>query len=248
MSVLRLGAVLALCAAAAALAAHARAGGASGLTVYAAASLTNVLPQIDSSASYSFGGSNMLAAQIEQGAPADVFAAANTSLPQQLHAKKLCSTPVVFTRNALVIVVPKRNPAHIRSVYSLARRGVKVDVAAVGVPVGNYTIGALKKLDLAHAVFANVVSRETDVRGVLAKVALGEVDAGFVYATDARTVAGRVRTIALPARARPNVEYGACVVTASTKRALAQRFVAGLLGKAAQAKLRAAGFLSLAAG
>lgn len=240
----QLGLALGSCAAAAAIAAHAEAAaGGPAVTVYAAASLTNVLPRIDPSGVYSFGGSNMLAAQIEQGAPADVFAAANTSLPQRLYAKKLCSKPVVFTRNALVIVVPKRNPAHVRSVYALARHGVKVDVAAAGVPVGDYTIRALKKLGLAHAVFANVVSRETDVRGVLAKVALGEVDAGFVYATDARTVAGRVRTIALPARAQPSVEYGACVVTASAKRASARRFVNSLRGRAAQARLRAAGFL-----
>lgn len=242
-------AVLALAAAVAAVAAvalRARAADRSELTVYAAASLTNVFPRIDPSPRYSFGGSNTLAAQIEQGAPADVFAAANTQLPAELHAKRLCSEPVVFTRNALEIVVPRSNPAHIRRVGDLARRGVKVDVAAPGVPVGDYTIRALRALGLARAVLKNVVSEETDVRGVLAKVALDEADAGFVYATDARTAAGRVRTIALPARARPNVEYGVCVVTASRSRAPARRFVSELLSRAGQVRLQAAGFLPLA--
>ena len=79
------------------------------LTVYAAASLIDVFPKIDSTQKYSFGGSNALAAQITAGAPADVFASANMTLPQQLHAKGLCSAPIVFTRNTLVIVVPKAN-------------------------------------------------------------------------------------------------------------------------------------------
>src|SRR5262249_11163118 len=111
-----------------------------GLTVYAAASLTDVFPKIDSAPRYSFSGSNTLAAQIQQGAPADVFASANMTLPRQLNAKGLCSRPVVFTRNTLVIVVPKSNPAAIHSVYDLARSGVKVDIAGPGVPVGSYTL------------------------------------------------------------------------------------------------------------
>src|SRR5579862_9009114 len=87
------------------------------LTVYAASSLTNVFPAIDPHEKYSFGGSNALAAQIQQGAPADVFASANMTLPAQLHQQSLCSKPVVFTRNKLVIVVPRSNPAHIRRIY-----------------------------------------------------------------------------------------------------------------------------------
>src|SRR6478735_734087 len=79
------------------------------LTVYAASSLTNVFPAIDPHEKYSFGGSNALAAQIQQGAPADVFASANTTLPRQLFQQNLCSKPVVFTRNRLVIVVPLKN-------------------------------------------------------------------------------------------------------------------------------------------
>ncbi len=213
------------------------------LTIYAAASLTNVFPQIDSAQKYSFGGSNTLAAQIQQGAPADVFASANLTLPQQLYTKGLCTKPVVFTRNTLVIVVPKSNPANIHSVFDLTKPGVKVDVAAPAVPVGGYTLQILKNMNLAAAVQKNVVSQETDVREVLAKTALGEADAGFVYSTDARTVQGRVRVIKLPAWAQPKVQYGVCAVTASTHRAAAQAWVSKLLGKAAQAKLLGAGFL-----
>ena len=212
------------------------------LTVFAAASLTNVFPKISASPTYSFGGSNMLAAQIEQGAPADVFASADTKLPAQLHAKGFCGTPVVFTRNALVIVVPRSNPAHIRRVNDLTRSGVKVDVAAAGVPVGDYTTKVLRTLHLLTAVTKNIVSRETDVRSVLSKVALGEADAGFVYATDAKTVAGKVTVINLPARAQPNIRYAACVVSTTKHRAAARAFVNTLLGAPAQAKLRAAGF------
>jgi molybdate transport system substrate-binding protein len=213
------------------------------LTVYAASSLTDAFPRIDRSERYSFGGSNQLAAQIQQGAPADVFASANTALPKQLHAKGLCSKPVVFTRNALVVVVPRSNPADIRSVYDLRKRGLKLVVAGPGVPVGSYTLQVLKKLGLATAVQKNIVSEETDVREVLSKVALGEADAGFVYTTDAKTVSTRVKTIKLPARAQPTVQYGICVVTASTHKTEAQAFVKRVLGTTAQAKLLAAGFL-----
>jgi molybdate transport system substrate-binding protein len=213
------------------------------LTVYAAASLTDVFPKIDGAQRYSFGGSSALAAQIAQGAPADVFASANTALPQQLHANGLCSKPVVFTRNTLVVVVPRANPARIHSVYDLARAGVKLVVAAPGVPVGSYTLQVLENMGLSASVLKNVVSRETDVREVLAKVSLGEADAGFVYSTDARTVAGRVIVLKVPAWAQPTVQYGVCIVSRSANRAAAQAFVNRLLGKAAQAKLLAAGFL-----
>ena len=213
------------------------------VTVYAAASLTNVFPQIDSSQKYSFGGSNALAAQITQGAPADVFASANMSLPTQLFQKGLCSKPVVFTRNRLVIVVPKSNPAHVHSIYDLTKSGVKVDIAAKGVPVGNYTLQILKNMNLTAAVLKNVVSQETDVREVLAKVALGEADAGFVYSTDAKTVANKVLVIKIPAWAQPKVQYGICVVSNSADKPDAQAFVNTVMSKAGQAKLLAAGFL-----
>jgi molybdate transport system substrate-binding protein len=211
-------------------------------TVFAAASLTDVFPRIDPAARYSFGGSNTLAAQIRQGAPADVFASANTALPQQLYQEGLVAKPVVFTRNTLVLIVPRANPAGIRSVYDLRREGVKLVVAGPAVPVGAYTQQILRNMALT-GVLASAVSQEVDVREVLAKVALGEADAGFVYATDARTVPGKVTALRLPAWAQPKVGYALAVVSASRNRAAAHAFVNRVLSKAGQAKLQAAGFL-----
>jgi molybdate transport system substrate-binding protein len=238
---------IALGTAAVAIAATLLVGSASGssnaqITVYAAASLTDVFPKIDSTQRYSFGGSNTLAAQIQQGAPADVFASANMTLPQQVAQKGLCSKPVVFTRNTLVLVVPRSNPAKIRSIYDLRKSGIKLVIAGPGVPVGSYTLQILKNMNLS-SVLSNVVSRETDVREVLAKVALREADAGFVYSTDAKTVPGRVTVLKLPAWAQPKVQYGICIVSSSQHKPDARAFVNKVLGKAGQARLRAAGFL-----
>ena len=215
----------------------------SGLTVFAASSLTDAFPALDPSEKYSFGGSNTLEAQILQGAPADVFASANMTIPQALYAKGVCSKPVVFTRNTLVIVVPRSNPAGIKTVYDLTKPGVKLDIASSGVPVGSYTLQILKNMNLSAAVLKNVVSQETNVREVLSKVALGEADAGFVYSTDARTVPGKVIVIKLPAWAQPKVEYGICIVGSSSNKASAQTFVNLVLSKAGQAKLESFGFL-----
>jgi molybdate transport system substrate-binding protein len=212
------------------------------LTVFAAASLTNVFPQIDSRARYSFGGSNMLAAQIEQGLPADVFASANAGLPWQLRRKGLVTRPVVFTSNKLVIVIAHGNPLHLHNVHDLERSGLKIVMAAAGVPVGDYTRKVLKRLGLSDLV-DKAVSQETDVREVLSKVVLGEADAGFVYATDAKTVKGEVGVIGLPKSAQPRVLYAAAAVKSSKHLQAAKTWVKRLLTKRAQKKLRAAGFL-----
>jgi len=212
------------------------------IAVFAAASLITVFPKIDARPTYSFSGSNALAAQIEQGAPADVFASANTALPQKLYAEGLVEKPIVFTRNELIVVVPKSNPAHIHSVFDLAKPGVKLVVAASGVPVGDYTRVVLHNLNLDNAL-TNVVSNETDVREVLAKVALGEADAGFVYTTDARTVKGKVATVGIRWSAQPVIRYAVAVVKSSKHLAAARAFVHNLIGKAAQRKLLKAGFL-----
>jgi molybdate transport system substrate-binding protein len=213
------------------------------ITVYAAASLTHVFPTIDPKERYSFGGSNTLAAQIKQGAPADVFASANMTLPTQLFENGLCSKPVVFTRNTLVIVVPKANRAGIRNIYNLTKSGVKIDIAGSGVPVGTYTLQILRNMNLAAAVLKNVVSQETDVREVLTKVALGEADAGFVYSTDAKTVPKKVTVIKVPAWAQPKVRYGVCVVTKSGAKSDARAFIKRVLSKTGQRKLLKYGFL-----
>ena len=212
------------------------------LTIFAAASLTNVFPQIAKHETYSFAGSNALATQIQQGAPADVFASANTSLPFTLYDQGLVEKPVLFTRNELTVIVPRSNPAHIHSVADLAKPGVKLVVAAVGVPVGDYTRTVLKNMNQSN-VLDNVVSNENDVREVLAKVALGEADAGFVYTTDTRSVKNKVATIGIRWSAQPRVTYAVAVVKASKHKAAARAWVKRLLGKTAQAKLRAAGFL-----
>jgi molybdate transport system substrate-binding protein len=212
------------------------------LTVFAAASLTDVFPRIDPGERYSFAGSNTLAAQIRQGLPADVFASANVSLPDQLYRAGLVERPVLFTANTLVMIARKGNPDHLHGIYSLEQPGLKVVLGAPGVPIGDYTRTVLKRLRLSDVV-AKAASQETDVREVLAKVALGEADVGFVYATDARTVEGQVAVFAIPPRARPKVNYAVAVVRSSSHRAAAEAWVERLRGKAAQAKLHAAGFL-----
>jgi molybdate transport system substrate-binding protein len=214
---------------------------ASTLTVFAAASLTDVLPRIDAHPHYSFAGSDTLALQIQQGAPADVFLAASTTQPGQLFDAGLVYKPVVFATNELVLVVPRSNPAHIKSVLDIGRSGIKLVVAAPTVPVGAYTRRVLSNLGMTGAL-ANVVSEENDVRGVLAKVALGEADAGFVYVTDAMTAGAQVKQVKIPAWAQPRVRYELAIVKATHHLAGARTFVRHILSKAGRAKLKAAGF------
>jgi molybdate transport system substrate-binding protein len=217
------------------------------ITVAAAASLTDVFPALDSGPAYSFAGSNALATQITNGAPFDVFASANTTIPASLYAQGLVEKPVNFTRNTLVIVVPKSNPAGIENIYDLTNPDVKIEVANSAVPVGSYTLQILKQMNLTARVLPNVVSQETDVRTVLTKVALGQADAGFVYVTDARTVPGQVKVIKVPAWAQPKVTYAMAVVAKSAHQSDAAAFVREVLSKAGQAKLAAYGFLPLPA-
>jgi molybdate transport system substrate-binding protein len=212
------------------------------ITVFAASSLTDVFPKIDRRPRYSFASSSTLAQQIRQGAPADVFASADLRNPQELRSAGLCDRPLVFATNALVVVYPRSNPGKVKTVFDLRRPGVKVVIAAQGVPIGDYTRTVLRKLGISRAVLANVVSQEPDVRGVLAKVALGEADAGFVYRTDAATVRNRVGVIRLPTRAQPSVKYGICVVSSSSHKADARAFITRVLGKTGRARLTAAGF------
>jgi molybdate transport system substrate-binding protein len=213
-----------------------------GVTVFAAASLTHVFPRIDRAPRYSFAGSDQLALQLQQGAPADVYAAASPKYPELLYRKGLLRKPRVFATNRLVVLVPKANPARIRSVYDLRRRGVKVVIGDASVPIGTYTRQILDRLRITDDVLANVVSRETDVKGIVAKVALGEADAGFAYVTDARPVAKQVKTLALPGWAQPPIRYEIAVVRATKHGAAARAFIARVLSKRGRLALRRAGF------
>lgn len=210
--------------------------------VLAAASLTEVLPKIDPQGSYSFGGSNQLAQQIRLGAPADVFLSASPRYTQDLFAAGLVRRPVPFATNSLVLIVPRAGRNRIRSLADLdRRRDAKLVVAGPKVPIGRYTREVLERLRLLR-VLRKTVSLEPDVKGVAAKVALGEADAGFVYATDVRPVASKVIAISLPRKAQPTVVYEAAVVTSSKRTEAAQAFMIALLGPEGRRQLRSAGF------
>ena len=141
-----------------------------------------------------------------------------------------------------MIVIAHGNPLHLHSVQDLERHGLKIVMAAAGVPVGDYTRKVLKRLGLSDLV-DKAVSQETDVREVLSKVVLGEADAGFVYATDAKTVRGKIGVIGLPKSAQPRVLYAAAAVKSSKHLRAAKTWIHRLLTERAQKKLREAGFL-----
>jgi molybdate transport system substrate-binding protein len=228
------------------------------LVVFAAASLTEAFQDIGAAferahpgvkVEFNFAGSQVLRAQIEQGAPADVFASADLLHADALAASGRTRPHRTFARNALVVVTPGGSP-RVRSLRDLAAPGVKVVLAAATVPAGRYARKALERMDgdaslgagFAERVRAAVVSEETSVRAVLAKVALGEADAGFVYATDAAAARGRVAVIALPEGLGVVATYPIAVLTRSTSP-LAAAFMEEVLGAEGQAALRRRGFL-----
>jgi molybdate transport system substrate-binding protein len=211
-------------------------------TVLAAASLTKVFPQIDPGAKFTFGGSGALETDIEQGAPADVFAAASSKQPAHLYAKGLVGKPVEFATNTLVLIVPSDNPAHITSVSDITKPGVKLVICNATVPCGDYARTAFKNLGITAPAMKNVVSQTTDVTQTVAEVALGQADAGFVYITDAKAAAGKVAVIHLPAKAKPGAKDYIAVVKSGTHQAAANAFVSSVLSPTGQAKLQAAGF------
>jgi molybdate transport system substrate-binding protein len=210
-------------------------------TVFAAASLTGAFPEIDPEARYSFAGSDTLAQQIRRGAPADVFASAAPGFTRELYRDGLVEKPRALATNRLTVIVPRSNPAGIRTVSDLRRGGVKLVVAAAGVPAGAYTRATFRRLGMSDAL-DNVVSQESDVKGVVGKVVLGEADAGVVYATDARAAAPRLARIAIPAAAQPTARYEIAVVRSSSHPAAARAFVAAATGAAGRRALAAAGF------
>ena len=201
------------------------------LNVFAAASLTEVLPRIDPKPKYNFAASNTLASQIRQGAPADVYAAASTKDPQLLFAEGLCDKPVTFAYNKLVVIVPRSNPAKIKTVFDLKKSGVKVVLAAPGVPVGEYARQILKNLGISAAVLANVVSNEPDVKSVVGKVT---PSARLTQASSTGPTSSRSRMTSrssrFPGWSQPPVRYQICVVTSSPNKAAAKEFVDRVLG------------------
>ena len=214
----------------------------SGPIVLAAASLTEVLPRIAVEASFSFGSSNTLAEQIRRGAPFDVYLSASPLYTQALYRERLTRKPVAFATNSLVVIVPRSNPAKLKTVFDLAKRpNLKLVVAGPKVPIGLYTREILKRLGLLR-VLKKTVSLEPDVKGIVGKVALGEADAGFVYRTDVAPVASRARAIPIPARAQPTVIYELAIAADPADLEAAQDFVISVLGPDGRRALRAARF------
>jgi molybdate transport system substrate-binding protein len=194
-----------------------------------------------------YAGSQTLAAQIEQGAEADVFASADDRWMRYVAEKGFIEgDPKVFARNGLVFIVPKSNPGRGKGVADAARAGVKVIVGSDQVPVGAYTRLALSKLssdpaygdDFGRRVLRNVVSHEDNVKSIVNKVALGEADAGFVYRSDvAHGAARHLTTIELPSAARVVAHYPIAALR-SRHGELANRFIAYVLSPAGQAALK----------
>ncbi|MDA0185318.1 molybdate ABC transporter substrate-binding protein [Solirubrobacter phytolaccae] len=185
-------------------------------TVYAAASLREAFPEIDSAPRFNFAGSNQLQTQIERGAPADLFASASSTEAQALFRANRCERPVTFATNTVVMLVPAANPAKLDSIYDLKRGPQRrLAVGTAGVPIGAYTRKLLARMRLTSILSKHIVSSEPNVTSITSKVALGSADAGFAYLTDARAAGNRVKVIRLPKWAQPPVRYQACVVKRS---------------------------------
>lgn len=233
------------------------------LTVFAAASLTESFREIGKqfesanpgvTVVFSFGGSQQLRAQLEQGAPADVFASANT---KEMDAALNTSTVVkdtnrVFAQNRLVVIYPKDNPAKLATLANLANPNVKIDVADPAVPAGHYTMTMLDALaadsrfgaGFKKNFLANIVSREENVKAVVTKVRLGEVDAGIVYVTDAGGEAAKeLGKLEIPARFNPIAEYPIAVTTKAKHPDLAKQFTDFVLSAERQKTLAKHGFV-----
>ncbi len=191
----------------------------------------------------SFAGSDELAAQIRKGVAPDVFAAANTKLPEQLFKEGLVEKPTVFAVNRLVLAVPADSD-EVSSLEDLGGEGVRIAVGSESVPVGSYTREVLGRLEPARseAILANVGSEEPDVGGIVGKLTQGAVDGGFVYVTDVTATDGKLRAIDLPARLQPRVAYGIVVVKRGRQPERAKSFVDGLQAGRGKEALRAAGF------
>jgi molybdate transport system substrate-binding protein len=219
------------------------------LTVSAAASLKKAFTTYGTqftgaTARFSFAGSDTLAAQIEQGVKPDVFASANTKLPNTLYRKGLVEKPVVFAANKLVLAVPAGS-TKVNSLADVEKRGVVLVVGTSTVPVGDYTNTVLERLPPAQrsGELANVKDREPDVTDIVGKLTQGAADAGFLYITDVTAAGGRLKAIDLPSNLQPRVAYGVAVLKGAAHPSQARQFVDGLLSGAGRSDLLADGFL-----
>ena len=240
------------------------------LQVFAAASLTEVFQDLGLNfeaahpgvaVRFNFAGSQQLAAQIEQGAHADVFASADERWAKALAIKgHFADSTQVFARNRLVVILPASNPARIDRLQDLARRGVKLVLAAESVPAGSYSREVLRRLatdrafptDFSERTLANVVSNEENVKAVVTKVQLSEADAGFVYRTDVTPALARlIKMVEIPTDANVLASYpiavtreGAMSKGAASDSGHARDFVAFVLSSDGQAILMKHGFLA----
>jgi molybdate transport system substrate-binding protein len=218
------------------------------ITVYGAASLTQTFTDLATefeaanpgvTVQTTFNGSSVLVTQIQSGAPADVFASADTANMAKLTTASLVEgTPVNFATNVLEIAVPNGNPAKITSFADLAKSGVKVVVCAPAVPCGAATVA----VENATGTKLSPVSQETAVTGVLAKVETGEADAGLVYVTDVKGAGGKVDGVTFPESAKAVNTYPIAALSASKNPKAAAAFVKFVTGKVGQNVLSTAGF------
>jgi molybdate transport system substrate-binding protein len=230
------------------------------LTIYGAASLKGALDAAEAAfqaanpgtaLTISTDSSSALETQIEQGAPADVFLSADQANPRKLVDAGLADgEPVTFARNLLTVIVPVGNPARIDSPADLARSGIKVIAAGDEVPITRYTTQLVQNLaseagyptDFEAAYTANVVSNEDNVKAIVAKIELGEGDAGIVYVTDA-AASDKVATVAVPDAANVPATYDGVVVKGSVHVDAARSFLDWFAGPGGQAILGDLGFL-----
>jgi molybdate transport system substrate-binding protein len=223
------------------------------ITVFAAASLRESFEDLARTfeakshvkVRLNFAGSQELRTQIEHGAAVDVFASADQKHMDALVTAKLAGSPKTFARNTPVIIVPEGNPAKVTSFDQLPG-AKKIVIGVPEVPIGNYTLQIFDKAGapFKEQVMANVASRELNVRQVLAKVSLGEADAGIVYRTDAMAGKDKVEIIDIPAKVNVVAEYPVAVLTRAPQAAAAKAFVDLLLSGDGQKRLVAAGFVA----
>jgi molybdate transport system substrate-binding protein len=218
------------------------------ITVFAAASLTATFTELgrrfeelhpSAGIRFNFAGSSSLATQIIEGAPADVFASADTATMSEVRdAKLLAGAPVTFARNTLAIVVPPGNPASVASFADLARPGTRTVVCSPQVPCG----AATAKVEVSSGIALAPVSEESSVTDVLGKVSSGEADAGIVYVTDVKAAGSHVESVPFPEAASVVNEYPIAPVAGGSARELAGAFIDFVTGASGRAVLAAAGF------